>query len=426
MQSPVHRCGRIEEGDEIAQINYQTVLGWTQSKLIEAMKEYPTKILITIKKGPSHSRIAGQLKVLEPSKIPHRESIISSCKHDSLTNKSSVFSSYYNHQPQQEEQQQLQEQRQPDNNLNSKNIYDQMNGEEAKKQPCCDKKNFTTTSSHKQLIEQISIEKPHKGPVYQMSKENKPKRKELKRRATICGTSPTRILKANANTPIRLEDLVNLENRKVMDDHDYDLDVNLCDDYNINAYKSFNDFNNLPTTPTNNIRLDHNQELKRKGNLNKRTLSSDAELKKRSISAYGYDKIYYDFSSNNKESDYCLIRNGYNNATVISINNSNNVVHVQCNSKNESEEKEDEKLIKSKSQNHYPKTALASVEHCSPENKNLKINNNLVRQDADDVISSSSFEGGSKSNKDVENSSRNNKQAPEEVLTRKKSQAKCE
>ena len=62
IQSPAHRCGRIEEGDEIIQINYQTVLGWQQAKLIEAMKEYSTKILITIKKRPSHSRIAGQLK----------------------------------------------------------------------------------------------------------------------------------------------------------------------------------------------------------------------------------------------------------------------------------------------------------------------------------------------------------------------------
>lgn len=32
IQSPAHRCGRIEEGDEIIQINYQTVLGWQQRK----------------------------------------------------------------------------------------------------------------------------------------------------------------------------------------------------------------------------------------------------------------------------------------------------------------------------------------------------------------------------------------------------------
>lgn len=73
IQSPAHRCGRIEEGDEIVQINYQTVVAWQQRKVILAMREYPTKIVITVKKRPSHSRIAGQLRVLEPTKIPHRQ-----------------------------------------------------------------------------------------------------------------------------------------------------------------------------------------------------------------------------------------------------------------------------------------------------------------------------------------------------------------
>ena len=72
-QSAVHRCGRIEEGDEIVQINYQTVVGWELKKLINAMKEYPTEITLTIKKRPRHSNLIGQVTVLKPYKLPNRK-----------------------------------------------------------------------------------------------------------------------------------------------------------------------------------------------------------------------------------------------------------------------------------------------------------------------------------------------------------------
>lgn len=72
-QSPSHRCGRIEEGDEIVQVGYQTVVGWQLKKLVNCMKEYPTEIILTIKKRPRHSNFLGQVIVLKPYKIPNRK-----------------------------------------------------------------------------------------------------------------------------------------------------------------------------------------------------------------------------------------------------------------------------------------------------------------------------------------------------------------
>ncbi|RWS28732.1 uncharacterized protein B4U80_06826 [Leptotrombidium deliense] len=72
-QSPAHRCGRIEEGDEIVQVNYQTVVGWQLKKLVNQMAQYPTEILLTVKKRPRHSNVLGQISVLKPYKLPSRK-----------------------------------------------------------------------------------------------------------------------------------------------------------------------------------------------------------------------------------------------------------------------------------------------------------------------------------------------------------------
>jgi len=71
--SPAHKVGRIEEGDEIVQINYQTVVGWGLKKLVNLMKEHPTEILLTCKKRPHHSPLVGSITVLKPYKIPSRK-----------------------------------------------------------------------------------------------------------------------------------------------------------------------------------------------------------------------------------------------------------------------------------------------------------------------------------------------------------------
>ena len=68
--SPSDRCSRIEEGDEIVQIRYQTVVGWLQSKLVSAMKESPTQVLLTLKKRPRHHPAPGRFEVMKPQKLP--------------------------------------------------------------------------------------------------------------------------------------------------------------------------------------------------------------------------------------------------------------------------------------------------------------------------------------------------------------------
>ncbi|UXI22133.1 hypothetical protein NH340_JMT08076 [Sarcoptes scabiei] len=53
-QSPAHLNRNIEEGDEIVQVNYQTVVGWQLKKLVASMRRFPTKLILTVKKRPRH------------------------------------------------------------------------------------------------------------------------------------------------------------------------------------------------------------------------------------------------------------------------------------------------------------------------------------------------------------------------------------
>ncbi|XP_032790623.2 uncharacterized protein LOC116927700 isoform X4 [Daphnia magna] len=71
-QSPAHQCGKIEEGDEVVQVNYQTVVGWQQKKLKAAMLENPTKVILTLKKRPRHSNNFGQIYV-KPYRLPSKK-----------------------------------------------------------------------------------------------------------------------------------------------------------------------------------------------------------------------------------------------------------------------------------------------------------------------------------------------------------------
>ncbi|XP_077557286.1 connector enhancer of kinase suppressor of ras 3-like, partial [Haemaphysalis longicornis] len=59
-QSPSHRCGKVDVGDEIVQINYQTVVGWQLKHLVYMLQEHPTEVLLTLKKRPRHTNILGQ------------------------------------------------------------------------------------------------------------------------------------------------------------------------------------------------------------------------------------------------------------------------------------------------------------------------------------------------------------------------------
>ncbi|KAJ6644665.1 Connector enhancer of kinase suppressor of ras 2, partial [Pseudolycoriella hygida] len=71
-KSPAHTSGKIEEGDEIVQINYQTVVGWQYKKVIQLLHESPPDILITLKKRPKHTKIYGQI-YMKPYRLPSKK-----------------------------------------------------------------------------------------------------------------------------------------------------------------------------------------------------------------------------------------------------------------------------------------------------------------------------------------------------------------
>lgn len=71
-KSPAHTSGKIEEGDEIVQINYQTVVGWQYKKVIQQLQESAPDILITLKKRPKHTKIYGQI-YMKPYRLPSKK-----------------------------------------------------------------------------------------------------------------------------------------------------------------------------------------------------------------------------------------------------------------------------------------------------------------------------------------------------------------
>lgn len=67
--SPAHRSGRISNGDEIVQVDYQTVIGWPPDKVINLIKEYTSEIILTIKKKPIQT-LNPSIVVVKPYAIP--------------------------------------------------------------------------------------------------------------------------------------------------------------------------------------------------------------------------------------------------------------------------------------------------------------------------------------------------------------------
>ncbi|RWS05114.1 uncharacterized protein B4U79_03212 [Dinothrombium tinctorium] len=160
-QSPASRCGRIEEGDEIVQVNYQTVVGWQLKKLVNQMAQYPTEILLTVKKRPRHSNILGQVTVLKPYKIPSRKT-----------------------------------------NRNQRNRV----------------RNAATTTANtsddEDVFEKETKESQLKKPVYPLllRKQKRP----VKRRATINGTSPTPPSPTSGYPTIRTDDLLSQTKKEIV------------------------------------------------------------------------------------------------------------------------------------------------------------------------------------------------------------------
>lgn len=70
--SPAHISGKIEEGDEIIQINYQTVVGWHYKRVLQQLQESPPDVLLTLKKRPRHTKIYGQI-YMKPYRLPSKK-----------------------------------------------------------------------------------------------------------------------------------------------------------------------------------------------------------------------------------------------------------------------------------------------------------------------------------------------------------------
>ena len=73
--SSAHISGKIEEGDEIVQVNYQTVVGWQWDKVSVLFDESPSDILLTIKKRPKHCKTFDQM-FIQPYQLPNKKRMI--------------------------------------------------------------------------------------------------------------------------------------------------------------------------------------------------------------------------------------------------------------------------------------------------------------------------------------------------------------
>ncbi|KAJ8920841.1 hypothetical protein NQ315_015633 [Exocentrus adspersus] len=70
--SPAHGSSKIEEGDEIVQVNYQTVVGWQRKKVMMLLQDSPPEIVLTLKKRPRHTKVYGQI-YMKPYRLPSRK-----------------------------------------------------------------------------------------------------------------------------------------------------------------------------------------------------------------------------------------------------------------------------------------------------------------------------------------------------------------
>lgn len=77
LNSPAHISGKIEDGDEIIQIEYQTVVGWHYKKVLLQLQDSPSDVIITLKKRPKHSKIYGQI-YMKPYRLPSKKKTLPS------------------------------------------------------------------------------------------------------------------------------------------------------------------------------------------------------------------------------------------------------------------------------------------------------------------------------------------------------------
>ncbi|XP_034103281.1 uncharacterized protein LOC117567414 [Drosophila albomicans] len=70
--SPAHNSGKIEDGDEIVQINYQTVVGWQRKTVLQHLREALPDVVLTVKKRPKHTKMYGQI-YMQPYRLPSKK-----------------------------------------------------------------------------------------------------------------------------------------------------------------------------------------------------------------------------------------------------------------------------------------------------------------------------------------------------------------
>ncbi|XP_045470038.1 uncharacterized protein LOC123677516 isoform X2 [Harmonia axyridis] len=70
--SPAHTSTKIEEGDEIVQVNYMTVVGWQRKNVMFLLQESPPEIVLTLKKRPRHTKVYGQI-YMKPYRLPSKK-----------------------------------------------------------------------------------------------------------------------------------------------------------------------------------------------------------------------------------------------------------------------------------------------------------------------------------------------------------------
>nr|XP_045594564.1 uncharacterized protein LOC123755796 isoform X1 [Procambarus clarkii] len=70
--SPAYQCGKLQEGDELVQVNYQTVIGWSPHKVAAIMQEFPVEVILTVKKRPRHANTVTQI-YLKPMRLPSKK-----------------------------------------------------------------------------------------------------------------------------------------------------------------------------------------------------------------------------------------------------------------------------------------------------------------------------------------------------------------
>lgn len=70
--SPAHVSGKIEDGDEIIQINCQIVVGWDFKRVLQQLEESPPDVQLRLKKRPRHTKIYGQI-YMKPYRLPSKK-----------------------------------------------------------------------------------------------------------------------------------------------------------------------------------------------------------------------------------------------------------------------------------------------------------------------------------------------------------------